>query len=90
MFFFNSSLFIESYLIIYDKIKIEYIDLIYLTTCFFLDLCYTLNETIIKETIKIFCKKIYFKKYGRIDGGNNNFSNNEVREDKNYYSDDYY
>ena len=61
MFFFNSAIFIESYLIIYDKIKIEYIDMIYLATCLFLDLYYALNETIIKETLKIFCIKISIK-----------------------------
>ena len=90
MFFFNSAIFIESYLIIYDKIKIEYIDIIYLVTCLFLDLCYALNETIIKETLKIFCRKIYIKKFGKInDNRDNIYSNNELREDKDDSSDDY-
>ena len=65
MFFFNSALFIESYLIIYNKIKIENIDIIYLTTCLFVDLYYTLNKIIIKETLKIFCINIYNKKYAK-------------------------
>ena len=89
MFISNSCIFIESYLIIFDKIKIEYIDLIYLTTSLFLDLSYTLNETVRKETLKIFCKKIYIKKYGRISNRNNSFSNNELGEYKDYISDDY-
>ena len=90
MFIFNTGIFIESYLIIYEKIKIEYIDLIYLTTCLFLDLCYTYNDTIKKETLKIFCKKIYIKKYERHSNRNNSFSNNEVIEDKDYFPYVYY
>lgn len=56
-FFVNSVIFIESFLIIYKKIPIEIIDLIYLITCLFIDLVYTINKTIIKETSKIFGRK---------------------------------
>ena len=65
MFIFNSLAFIESYLIIYDKLPVpdEYIDLVYLVTCLLIDLFYTLNKIIYKETLKIFCRNIYDKKY---------------------------
>ena len=56
MFFVNSITFIVSFLIIYQKIPIQYIDFIYLTVCLFVDLSYTLNKKIKKETLKIFCK----------------------------------
>ena len=55
-----------SYLIIYDKIPADFIDLIYLISCFLVDLYYTINKIIIKETMKIFCKDLYQKKYPEI------------------------
>ena len=88
MFIFNSALFIESYLIIYDKINIENIDIIYLTTCLFVDLYYTINKIIIKETLKIFCIKIYNQKYGINNNRNESFLSSENSEDKNNDSDD--
>ena len=88
MFFFNSALFIESYLIIYNKIKIENIDIIYLTTCLFVDLYYTLNKIIIKETLRIFCVNIYNKKYGRKSNRNESLFIIELGEDKEYACDD--
>ena len=66
MFIINSSLFIESYLIIYDKIPDHLIDLIYIITCLLVDLYYAINKIIIKEMMKIFCKKYYDKKYPKI------------------------
>lgn len=65
MFIVNSLAFIESYLIIYDKLPVpdNYIDLVYLITCLIIDLYYNLNRKILKETLKIFCKKTYDKKY---------------------------
>ena len=65
MFIVNSVTFIESYLIIYSKIPIENIDFIYLTTCLIIDLYYTINKIIIKETLNIFCKEYYNKKYNK-------------------------
>ena len=88
MFFCNSSLFIESYLIIYDKIKIENFDIIYLTTCLFVDLFYTINKIIIKETLKIFCSKIYIKKNEKKSYRNESFFSSDNEEDKNNNSDD--
>ena len=66
MFLINSFMFVESYLIIYDKIPADFIDLIYLISCFLVDLYYTINKIIIKETMKIFCKDLYQKKYQEI------------------------
>jgi hypothetical protein len=66
MFIINSSLFIESDLIIYDKIPDHLIDLIYIITCLLVDLYYAINKIIIKEMMKIFCKKYYDKKYPKI------------------------
>ena len=66
MFLINSFMFVESYLIIYDKMPDDFIDLIYLISCLLVDLYYTINKIIIKETLKLFCKKYYDKKYPQI------------------------
>ena len=63
MFIVNIITFVESYLIIFNKIPIEYIDIIYLSTCLVIDLAYNINDITIKETTKIFCKKAYKEKY---------------------------
>ena len=73
MLFINTLTFIESYLIIYDKIPFDNVDLIYLLTCLIIDLYYTINKIIIKETMKIFCKSAYDKKYPT-DGQTNSIS----------------
>lgn len=62
----NSFMFVESYLIIYEKLPDDFIDLIYLISCLLVDLYYSINKIIIKETLKIFCKKYYDKKYPQI------------------------
>ena len=62
MFLVNSLTFVESYLIIYDKLPGN-VDLIYLSTCLVIDLYYTINKIIIKETMRIFCRKSYDRKY---------------------------
>lgn len=59
----NTITFVESYLIIFEKIRIEYIDIIYLSTCLIIDLVYNINDITIKETVKIVCKKTYEEKY---------------------------
>ena len=59
----NTITFVESYLIIFEKIPIQYIDIIYLSTCLIIDLVYNINDITIKETVKIFCKKTYEEKY---------------------------
>ena len=63
MFIINSYMFVESYLIIYDIMPADFIDLTYLISCLLVDLYYTINKIIIKETMKIFCRKLYDKKY---------------------------
>lgn len=62
MFIINSLLFVESFLIINDIIS-SYVDVIYLITCIVIDIYYTMNKIIIKETMRIFCRKWYDKKY---------------------------
>ena len=59
----NSVMFIESYLIIYNIIPENLLDLIYLISCFSVDLHYSINRITIKETIKIFCRNLYKKLY---------------------------
>ena len=56
LFFINILIIVESYLIIFDVIS-NYIDLIYLSSCLLIDLCYSFNHTVYKVTLKIFCKK---------------------------------
>ncbi len=66
MFIVNSLIFIESYLIIFDvfnKFGEGVVDLIYLVTCLLVLFYYTINKLIIKETLKIFCKNYYRKRY---------------------------
>ena len=46
-----------SFLIIYDSINYNYIDIIYLTTCLVIDLFISINKTVINETQVIFCRK---------------------------------
>ena len=69
MFIINSVMFIESYLIIYNKMPDDFIDLIYIITCLLLDLYYAINKIIIKETMRIFCIKLYNKKYPEVKDG---------------------
>ena len=64
MLIFNSAIFIESYLIVFDKFpNYDYVDLVYLITCLIILLYYTINKIIIKETMRILCRKSYDKKY---------------------------
>jgi len=66
MFLINSFMFVESYLITFDKIPDDFIELIYIVSCFLVDLYYTINKIIIEETMKIFCKNLYKKKHPEI------------------------
>ena len=81
MFLVNSILFIESYLIIFDSFNIDHVDLIYLISCLVMLLYYTINNLIIKETLKIFCNSYYKKKYPTI-------KKNETITDMGYNDDD--
>ena len=55
----NTFIYVESFLIIYDKLPVpyNYIDLMYIITCLIINLVYTINKIVIKETKRIFCKK---------------------------------
>ena len=57
----NTLFYVESFLIIYDKLPVpdKYIDLVYIITCLIINLIYTINKVVIKETKKIFCKKLF-------------------------------
>ncbi len=57
MFLINNWAFLLSFLIIYDLINYNYIDIIYLTTCLVIDLFISINKTVINETQVIFCRK---------------------------------
>lgn len=82
MFIVNSLGFIVSYLIIYDIMDVleEYIDLVYLSICLLIDLFYTFNKIIYKETLKIFCKKIYDEKYPENKSNKTNGTTESERE----------
>ena len=60
MFLANSIMYIEQFLIVYDKLPVpdEYIDLVYIITCLITNLIYAINSVVIKETKKIFCKRL--------------------------------
>ena len=84
MFLFNSLLFIESYLIIYDKFPDADVDLIYLITCLLILFYYTINKITIKETMKIFCKSYYDKNYPNINKSDSFLGDdNEDKEEQN-------
>ena len=57
LFFINILFITESFLIIYEKLPGN-VDFIYLCSCLVVDLCYSINSNVIKETKKLFCRKI--------------------------------
>ena len=60
-------IFFVSFSLNNEKDRDEYYpDLIYLILVFFLDLTYFVNRVLMKETLKIFCKKTYKEKYESI------------------------
>ena len=61
LFLLNVATFLESYLIVFNKLRHVKADLIYLTTCLLIDLYNSLNRIVYFETIKIFCKNKYEK-----------------------------
>ena len=73
----NILTFVVSFLIIYDKFPGDYVDLIYLVTCLVVALFNCLNEEVYKETLKIFCKKKYNKKYNLIKTQKTNFDDDD-------------
>ena len=67
LFLLNMATFTESYLIIFGVLQGEFVDLIYLMTCLIIDLYNSINRTVIKETLKIFCKDTYEEKLEKVD-----------------------
>jgi hypothetical protein len=63
MFLLNTLTYLVSYLIVYDIIPIDYVDIIYLTTCLAIAIYNSFNEVVIKATLQIFCKNTYEEKY---------------------------
>ena len=63
LFFLNLLLFFISFLLNFDK-NLTFKDLLYIITLFTIDLVNSLNRTVYKETLKIFCKQKYEQKYG--------------------------
>ena len=62
LFLLNALLFIISYILIIRNDE-KYENLIYIVTCFAIDLVNSINRTVYRETLKIFCKKKYEQKY---------------------------
>lgn len=73
----NILTFVISFLIIYDKLPSDYVDLIYLIVCLIDDLFNCLNEEVYKETLKIFCKKKYNQKYNLLKSQKTNFDDDD-------------
>ena len=61
LFLLNVATFLESYLIVFQKLRHVKADLVYLLTCLLIDLYNSLNRIVYIETIKIFCKNKYEK-----------------------------
>ena len=57
LFFLIILAFVISFLIIYDVTKGLVTEILYLGTCFIIDLFNSYNKTILKESMRIFCKK---------------------------------
>ena len=66
LFLLNLATFLESYLIIYGKLTGLTADLVYLPTCFLIDIYNSFNKIVLIETMKIFCKKKY-EQYEKIN-----------------------
>ena len=67
LFFINILFITESFLIIYEKLPGN-VDFIYLCSCLVVDLCYSINSNVIKETSKIFCRKRNQNQNSDLDG----------------------
>ena len=67
IFFVNMIFVTESLLIIYDFLPGN-VDFIYLCSCLVVDLCYSINSNVIKETSKIFCRKRNQNQNSDLDG----------------------
>jgi hypothetical protein len=91
----SGSIYLVSLLIINDSLFTSdtYIDLTYVINCLIVDLLYTINKNMIKETVHLlFCKKIddyvddFSLSYDSSNSSTNNFKNSYSLED--YFDDD--
>ena len=81
LFFLNALIFVISYILNYDVFDRNYEDLIYIIACFTITLVNSLNKTVYKETLKIFCKKKYEEKFPKTKYDNIN-DDEEEEEDE--------
>ena len=59
LFFINILMIVEQFLIVYKKLKEMGLnpDIVYLVSCLIIDLGYSINDIVIKETLRIICRK---------------------------------
>lgn len=59
LFFINILMIVEQFLIVYKVFSKTIIntDLLYLISCLVIDLCYSINDIVVKETLRIICRK---------------------------------
>ena len=59
LFFINILMIVEQFLIVYKKLNDIGLntDLVYLISCLIIDLCYSINDIVINETLRIICRK---------------------------------
>ena len=59
LFFINILMIVEQFLIVYKKLNDIGLntDLVYLISCLVIDLCYSINDIVVKETLRIICRK---------------------------------
>ena len=86
MFILSSLLYIEVFLILYDKLPFsnDLIDFIYLITTFLIDVIYVFNQKVIFESKILFCKRFYNQKKQRMI---NTFGNSYNSSNKNSSTD---
>jgi hypothetical protein len=86
----NSLIYVESFLIIHDKMPVhdDLIDLVYIITCLLINLIYAINKIVIRETKRIFCKKLFQKKIPTNTNADRDTYNNSEMTNKT--SEDYF
>lgn len=82
----NFTIFLESYLIIFEILKEEKADILYLSTLLLISLFNCGNKTVTKETMKICCKKKYKERYGDDEKSEEGDENNDKLVHRSTYS----
>ena len=80
----NMITFLESFFIIFDVLKGEKTDIIYLSTLLAISIFNCGNKTVIKETMKIFCKNKYKKVYGNDINGDDENNDDDITKARTY------